>query len=93
MANIKSKEKNIRKIEKRTIRNRAIKSSVKTAIKKAQKAILDKDKNVKELVSKAHKEIDKAVSKGVYHKNNGARKSSKLDSLYNQNFAQKKQSK
>ena len=79
MANIKSKEKNIRRIEKRTARNRIVKSQVKTSVRSAKEAAVAKDKNVKVLVSKAHKEIDKAVSKGVLHKNTGARKASRLD--------------
>lgn len=85
MANIKSKEKNIRKIKKRTIRNKAIKSKVKTAIKKVKIAIDNKEKNINELFSKAKKEIDKAVSKGIYHKNKGARKSSRLNDYINKN--------
>lgn len=81
MANIKSKEKNIRRIEKATIRNKAVKSRVRKAIKTAKEAIVAKDKDANVLISKAHKEIDKAVSKGVFHKNNGARKASRLDAF------------
>jgi small subunit ribosomal protein S20 len=90
MANIKSKQKNIKRIQKRTIRNRATKSKVRTAIKKVKKAIISKEKNISELLSLAHKEIDKAVSKGVFHKNNGSRKSSKLDNFVRKNFISKK---
>ena len=85
MANIKSKEKNIRRIEKSTIRNRAIKSTVKTAMRKAKEAAIAGDANLKTLVSAAHKEIATAVSKGVFHKNNGARKSSRLDAFVAKN--------
>ena len=81
MANIKSKEKNIKRIEKRTIRNRIVKSQVRTAIKAVKIALESKDENVQTLISKAHKEIDKAVSKGVLHKNTGARKASRLDAF------------
>ena len=84
MANIKSKEKNIRRIEKATIRNKAIKSRVRTAIKAAKLAIVAKDKDANVLISKAHQEIDKAVSKGVLHKNTGARKASRLDAFAKQ---------
>ena len=77
MANIKSKKKNIKRIEKATIRNRAIKSSTRKAIKKAKIAITAKDKDAPKLISAAKKEINTAVSKGVFHKNNGARKTSK----------------
>ena len=79
MPNIKSKVKSIKKIEKRTKRNRIVKEKVKLAIKNARIAGEAKAKNTKELVSLAHKEINKSVSKGVYKKNNGARKSSRLD--------------
>ena len=81
MANIKSKQKNIKRIEKRTARNKAIKSSVRTAVKNAKRAITAGDSNAQELVSKAHKEINMAVSKGVLHKNNGARKQARLDAF------------
>ncbi len=79
MANIKSKEKNIKRIKKATIRNAAIKSRVRKATKDAKEAIVSNDKDVKLKISKAHKEINTAVSKGVFHKNNGARKSARLD--------------
>lgn len=79
MANIKSKEKNIRRIEKATIRNRVVKSQVRTAIKKAKEAIDTGATDIQAKVSLAKKNINKAVQKGVFHKNNGARKASKLD--------------
>lgn len=85
MANIKSKEKNIKRIERNTQRNKAIKSTVRTAIKKARKAILAKDDKAKALISAAHREINRAVSKGVLHKNNGARKQARLDAFARKN--------
>ena len=87
MANIKSKEKNMRRIAKATTRNAAIKSRVRTAIKKAKLAIENKDEDLKAKISLAHKEINTAVSKGVFHKNNGARKSSRLDKYAAKNAA------
>ncbi|MCK5807248.1 MAG: 30S ribosomal protein S20 [Mycoplasmataceae bacterium] len=81
MANIKSKEKNIRRIAKRTERNKAVKSKVRTAVKNAKLAILANDKDVKSKISLAHKEIDKAASKGVLHKKTAARKASRLDAF------------
>ena len=81
MANIKSKEKNIRRIAKRTERNKAVKSKVKTAIKNVKLAIIAKDENIKTKLSLAHKEIDKAASKGVLHKKTAARKASRLDAF------------
>lgn len=85
MANIKSKQKAIIANQKANKRNSAIESSVKTAIKKARKAVDSKDKNVAEYVKNAHHEIDKAVSKGVLHQNNGARKASCLDTYVAKN--------
>ncbi|MGX9340399.1 30S ribosomal protein S20 [Mycoplasma sp. 128] len=81
MANIKSKMKAIVSNEKARVRNAAIKSRVRTAIKKTKLAAMNNAENVSELLSKAHHEIDKAVSKGVLHKNNGARKAARLDAF------------
>lgn len=84
MANIKSAKKRIKIIEKRTLRNRIIKSKVKTAIKKVVLAVNEGNlEQAKAAYALAAKEIDKAVSKGVFHKNNGARKKSSLAKLVN----------
>ncbi|MDD1360140.1 30S ribosomal protein S20 [Metamycoplasma hyosynoviae] len=85
MANIKANQKDILSNLKANKRNSAIKSSVKTAIKKAKKAVEAKDKKAIEYINNAHHEIDKAVSKGVLHQNNGARKASRLDSFVAKN--------
>ncbi|CAT05327.1 30S ribosomal protein S20 [Mesomycoplasma conjunctivae] len=79
MANIKSKIKSIKKNQQARARNNAIKSRVKTAIKKAKIAVINGDESQNLLIAKAHKEIAKASSKGVFHKNKSARKSSRLD--------------
>ncbi|WP_128008481.1 30S ribosomal protein S20 [Mycoplasma sp. ATU-Cv-508] len=79
MASIKAKIKNIAKIKRQNVRNRAVKSQVKTALKKARQAVLTDPAQSQPLVSKAHKVINKAVSKGVLHPNNGSRKISRLD--------------
>ncbi|MBO5389657.1 MAG: 30S ribosomal protein S20 [Lachnospiraceae bacterium] len=79
MANIKSAKKRILVIETRTMRNKAIKSKVKTMIKKVEAAIAANDKAAAEAALKvATSEISKAASKGVYHKNTAARKISRL---------------
>lgn len=85
MANIKSKQKAILYNQKANTRNSAIESTVKTAIKKAKKAAETKDQNTQKYVEVAHHEIDKAVSKGVLHQNNGARKASRLDAFVAKN--------
>ena len=79
MANIKSAKKRIKVIETKTARNKAIRSKVKTAIKKVDAAIAAKDKTAADsaLVA-AISEIDKAASKGVYHKKTASRKISRL---------------
>ena len=79
MANIKSAKKRILVIETKTMRNKAIKSKVKTMIKKVEAAIAANDKVAAEAALKvATSEISKAASKGVFHKNTAARKISRL---------------
>ena len=79
LANIKSAKKRILVIETKTLRNKAIKSKVKTMVKKVEAAIAAGDKAAAEASLKtAISEINKATSKGVYHKNNAARKVSRL---------------
>ena len=79
MANIKSAKKRIKVIETKTARNKAIRSKVKTAIKKVYAAIHAKDKAAATAALKeATTEIDKAASKGIYHKKNASRKISRL---------------
>ena len=79
MANIKSAKKRILVDRRNAERNKAIKSSVKTAIKKVDVAIAAKDKTAADtaLVA-AISEIDKAASKGVFHKKTASRKISRL---------------
>jgi len=80
LPNIKSAKKRMRQAEKRRLRNKAIRSYVKTMIKKVLIAIEEGESKevVLEKVRMAQKAIDKAVSKGVYHRNEGARKKSRL---------------
>ena len=84
MANTKSAKKRIAVIEKRQLRNKMIKSSTRTAVKKVVAAVAAGDKTA---AAEAHrlavKAIDQAASKGVYHKNNASRKKSKLARLVN----------
>ena len=79
MANIKSAKKRIKVIETKTLRNKMIKSKVKTIIKKLEAAIASGDKAAAQAaLLAATSEIDKATSKGVYHKNTASRKVSRL---------------
>ena len=84
MANIKSAKKRILVIATKTARNRAIKSAVKTQIKKVRFAVEagNKEEAQKALVV-AVKAIDKATAKGIFHKNAAARKKSTLARLVN----------
>ena len=79
MANIKSAKKRILVAETRTARNKAIRSKVKTAIKKIEAAVAAGDKAAAQAaLLAATSEIDKAATKGVYHANNASRKVSRL---------------
>ena len=84
MANIKSAKKRILVNATKAERNKAIKSSVKTSIKKVTAAIDANDKEAaKAALLDATTTIDKATSKGVYHKNTSSRKVSRLAKAVN----------
>jgi small subunit ribosomal protein S20 len=79
MANIKSAKKRVLIAEANRQRNVAFKSSIKTAIKKALELAADKDKDaLNAAISKVYQLCDKAVVKGILHKNTAARKKSRL---------------
>jgi len=75
MANIKSAKKRVRVIEAKTLRNKAKKSALKTAIKKANAA---DEANKEAAVIAAIKKVDQACAAGILHKNAAARKKSQL---------------
>ena len=84
MANIKSAKKRILVTATKTAKNKAIKSEVKTAIKKVEAAVVASDKAVAAAELKnATSVIDAACTKGVYHKNNASRKVARLAKLVN----------
>ena len=78
MPNIKSAKKRVLISEANYMRNKSINSALKTAIKKADAAIANNSVDKAEVVKVAVKKIDQAVTKGILHKNNAARKKSKL---------------
>lgn len=79
MANIKSQIKRIKTNEKAHERNKAVKSEVKTAIRATRTAVAAGDKAAAEVALKnASTKLDKAVSKGVLHKNNAANRKSAI---------------
>ncbi len=85
MPNTRSAAKKLRVSERNRIYNRFWKSRVKTEIKKVLAAIEAKDLELAEkLFRQATSIIDKAVRKGVLHRNNGARKKSRLARRINQ---------
>ena len=84
MANIKSAKKRILVNRTKYERNKAIRSGVKTAIKKVETAVANKDKEAAcAALLNATSVIDKAATKGVYHKNNAARKVARLAKAVN----------
>ena len=84
MANIKSAKKRILVNRTKAERNKSIRSAVKTSIKKVEAAVAAKDKEAAAAALKvASSTIDKAATKGVYHKNNAARKVSRLAKAVN----------
>ncbi|NGO14556.1 30S ribosomal protein S20 [Streptomyces sp. HC44] len=81
MANIKSQIKRIKTNEKARLRNKAVKSSLKTAIRKAREAAAAGDVEKATVAAReAARKLDKAASKGVIHKNQAANKKSALAS-------------
>ncbi len=78
MPNIKSAKKRVIVNNQRAARNKAVKSELKTVLKKADAAIAGGDANKDALVKVAVKKIDQAAAKGVIHKNNAARKKAQL---------------
>lgn len=79
MANVKSAKKRIRVNATKAARNKAIKSEVKTAIKKVDVAIMENNKEQAESALRAAVSIiNKAASKGIFHRNTCSRKVSRL---------------
>lgn len=79
LANIKSAKKRILVTRTKTMRNKSIKSGVKTAVKKVYLAIAEGDKEAAQAaLLGATSKIDRAVTKGVFHKNTASRKVSRL---------------
>ncbi len=79
MANIKSAIKRNRQNEKRRIHNRVYRGSARTQVRNARNAIIAGDKEVAvEEVNKAIAKLDRTAAKGIIHKNNAARRKSRL---------------
>jgi small subunit ribosomal protein S20 len=78
MANIKSQIKRNRSNERRRLRNQAVRSELKTRVKRATQALEAGSDDATDAVRLAQKRIDKAAAKGRIHKNQAARRTSRL---------------
>ena len=78
MANIASQKKRIRQNEKRRLRNKAVRSELKSRVKTANQAVVAGDADAAAHVKTAQKRINKAASAGIIHKNAAARRTSRL---------------
>ena len=84
MANIKSQIKRNKTNEKARLRNQTVRSAVRTELRKFHAAIEGGDKAVAEAQLRvASRALDKAVTKGVFHRNNAANKKSSLARAFN----------
>ena len=84
MANIKSAKKRIKVIETKTLRNKMVKSKLKTIIKKFEAAVASGDKaKAAEELKVVTSELSKAAAKGILHKNTASRKISRLSAMVN----------
>jgi small subunit ribosomal protein S20 len=79
MANTKSSKKDIKRSEKRRIQNQSVKTALKTYVKKARLAGAAGDAELTSTsLSAAYKALDKAVQNGIIHKNQAARRKSRI---------------
>jgi small subunit ribosomal protein S20 len=78
LANTSSALKRVRQNERRRVRNRGVRSQVRTAVKTARTALGSGGSDLRAAVNEAIRALDKAVTKGVIHRNTAARKKSAL---------------
>jgi small subunit ribosomal protein S20 len=78
LANIKSAIKRIRSSERKRLRNKPVRTALKTYVKTAQTHIAQNEDTAAEDVVRAISELDKAAAKGIIHKNQAARRKSRL---------------
>jgi small subunit ribosomal protein S20 len=77
----------MRSDERKRVRNQKVRSKVKTLVKRAEQSIGSTEEITVETVRLACSELDKAASKGVIHKNNAARRKSRLMAKLNKSTA------
>ena len=78
MANTSSAKKEMRAGVRRALRNRSVRSAVKTRVSKARRALIDGVENATESALAAISSLDRAAEKGILHPNNAARRKSRL---------------
>jgi small subunit ribosomal protein S20 len=78
LPNTKSAIKMMRVAERRRVRNKSVRSSVRTFVKKAEQAIGESSEITAEALRAAVRALDKAATKGIIHRNNAARHKSRL---------------
>jgi small subunit ribosomal protein S20 len=84
VANSKSAAKSFRVSERRRLRNQSYKSATRTLVRKAQQAIeVSTGEETQQALVAAMSKLDKAANKGIIHRNNAARKKSRLMARYN----------
>jgi len=84
LANLKSSLKRIRSSRRRAVRNQIVRSTARTYVKKARRLIAEGDLEQAEvIVRRAVSALDRAAQKGVIHRNNAARRKSRLLKLFN----------
>jgi small subunit ribosomal protein S20 len=85
MPNIKSAKKRVLITKKNNVSNNDVKSTMRTAIKKLEKAIANKEKDVKALFDDAYAKIDKCLKANIIKDNTAARYKSRLSKMVNNN--------
>lgn len=78
MPNIKSAKKRVKVIQTKTMRNKAVKSNLKTVLKKADAAVAANAADKEAAIRLAIKKVDQACAKGLLHKNTASRKKAQL---------------
>ena len=88
MPNIKSSIKRAQLNKLQNARNVAVKSALKTSVRRFEEALVNDPENAVEALKKASRALDKAASKGLIHKNKAARKKSRMAKKYAQTINQ-----
>lgn len=88
MANLKSAKKEIRQSARRTKQNQAVRTALKTYVRRVREAIEEGDKDkIQSALQKAHKGFDKAAQNGVIHQNQADRRKSRISQAANKALA------